>query len=622
MAFDYFKGIRLCVNLIFQHHYFMLNYNCFSIFKQYATMYLKKSIRFFCFLTIIFYFLSCQKDNVTSIIPVVDTDTLSTLPPLDLDITTKINTTVSGFVTDDNDLAVIGATVTVGTSNTVTDKYGFFEIKNALVIKEIALVKVDHPDYFKATKSFIAQSGKSAFFRIKLLPTTYIGSIDINKGGNLIQYATGFIISLPAKAILNAATNLPVEGWVDIKAKWIDPTDPATSRTMPGDLRGIDTNRQTRLLASYGMVAIELRSPSGELLKLKPGKKATLTFPIAPTLLASAPSEIPLWYFDETLGLWRQQGKAVKNGNNYIGDVSHFSFWNCDISSNFVKFNCTVTDQSGNPLPNTLVKISAVDNPQYAANDYTDTSGYVGGLIPQNKQLLLEVYDFYCPTPIFSQQINSGTTDISFGTIVVPPNQVALITGNIVNCNNLPVTDGYILLFGKGVFSRYPVDNLGNFKIHSSICTNSLLLLANDNGLSQSGLPLSLSLTPGLNNIGTISACGVSTQQFIKYTLDGVETYSLIQIGGSSTSIFGAYYFLEIYNYKIINFTDGNEVRLLTNLAIGENTEYLIASPIQVYITEDGGPGQFLAGYFSGTVLRDRLHATTVSCSFRVRRNS
>lgn len=572
-------------------------------------------------LTIIFYLISCKKADINTIIPVVDTDTISTLPPIDLDVTTKINTSVSGFVTDDNDLAINGAEVTLGTSSTITDKYGFFEIKNGLVIKEIALVKVNHPGYFNATKTFIAQSGKSAFFRIKLLPSNYIGSIDINKGGDLTQYATGFIISLPAKAILNAATNLPVEGWVDIKARWIDPTNPETSRTMPGDLRGIDTNRETRLLASYGMVAIELRSPSGELLKLKPGKKATLTFPIAPSLLATAPSEIPLWYFDETFGLWRQQGKAVKNGNNYVGEVGHFSFWNCDIFTNFVQFNCTVVDEVGNPLQNNLVKISAVDNPQYAAHDYTDSSGYVGGLIPQNKQLLLEVYNYYCPTPVYSQQINTATTDVSLGTIIIPSNKIALITGNIVNCNNVPVNDGYILLLGGGVFSRYPVDNLGNFQIHSSICPNSLLLFANDNSVSQSSLPQNLTLTPGLNNIGTISACGLNTQEYIKYTLDGEET-SLIQVGGGPNSIFGAYYFLQIYNYKIINFTEGNEVRLLTKLQIGENTEYLIASPISVYITEDGGPGQFIAGYFSGTVLRDRLHATSISCTFRVRRNS
>jgi hypothetical protein len=35
-----------------------------------------------------------------------------------------------------------------------------------------------------------------------------------------------------------------------------------------------------------------------------------------------------LWSFDEAKGLWKEEGQAIKTGSNYVGDVSHFSFWN------------------------------------------------------------------------------------------------------------------------------------------------------------------------------------------------------------------------------------------------------------------------------------------------------
>jgi hypothetical protein len=67
--------------------------------------------------------------------------------------------------------------------------------------------------------------------------------------------------------------------------------------------------------------------------KLQPGKTAKLRFTIPSSLRSTAPATIPLWSVDETTGLWKQEGSATKGTDYYEGDVSHFSFWNCDASS-------------------------------------------------------------------------------------------------------------------------------------------------------------------------------------------------------------------------------------------------------------------------------------------------
>jgi hypothetical protein len=58
----------------------------------------------------------------------------------------------------------------------------------------------------------------------------------------------------------------------------------------------------------------------------------------------------------------------IKNGSYYEGDVSHFSFWNCDDPEEAVFIEMTIRGPNGGPLPNTSVRItSATDNLQIYA---------------------------------------------------------------------------------------------------------------------------------------------------------------------------------------------------------------------------------------------------------------
>ncbi|MEI2747339.1 MAG: hypothetical protein V9E88_01095 [Ferruginibacter sp.] len=99
------------------------------------------------------------------------------------------------------------------------------------------------------------------------------------------------------------------------------------------------------LLTSYAMMAVELESAAGEKLQLKEGSEATLVFAVPAVAQSSAPASIPLWYVDEKIGLWREEGTATKQGNQYTGKVKHFSFWNCDFSTTGVTLSMTLLNQ-------------------------------------------------------------------------------------------------------------------------------------------------------------------------------------------------------------------------------------------------------------------------------------
>ena len=577
------------------------------------------------------FFFSCQKD--------LDYITTNGILP---DFTTKVNSSVSGFVTDENNAAVLGASVTAGGFSTTTDKYGYFEIKNVQVVKSAAVVTVNQPGYFKGIKTYIADDNKAAFFRIKLIPKTNVGTISASTGGN-VTLSNGLIIALPVDGVVNAGTGAAYTGAVNVAAHWIDPTASDLNQTMPGDLRGTNAAGSLKRLTTFGMAAVELTGASGELLQIATGKKATITMPIPSALLATADATIILWSFDEAKGLWKEEGTATKTGNTYVGEVSHFSFWNCDVPNNYVQFNCTVKDQSGNPIPYVAVKISVVGGGPYNARyGYTDSSGYVSGAIPDNAQLLLEVFTtYYCGTSIYSQNFTTTNVNVSLGTITVNTSQgVANVSGTVTDCSNMPVTNGYIVMLTDNLYYRYALSNTGSFNFNAALCNNSGIatFIAEDAvSLQQSSL-LTQTIASGPNAIGNLQACGVSIQQFITYTIDGgapieflYPTDSLTQysspgsnicsingsriVGGGSTEYVG-------FTFPTTGIGAGS-VQILESFNSSMLGTQTTTAGVNVNITEYGAVGEFIAGNFSGPVMSSGLPSTTynIVCGFRLRRN-
>lgn len=581
---------------------------------------------FLYFFTAILFF-SCQKDFS------LENGGGINNPP---DLSTKINSSVSGFVTDENDVAVMGATVQFGTSNITTDKYGYFQAKNVQVIKNAAFITVSKPGYFKGIKTYIAKQGKAAFFRIKLIPKTLAGNVNGGSGGT-VSLANGLSIKLPAGAVVNAASNAAYTGTVNIAAFWINPEAVDLDKIMPGDLRGINTEGAIKLLQTFGMAAVELTGASGELLQIANGQKATLTFPLPSSLSASAPATIPLWYFDETNGLWKEQGSAVKTGNTYVGDVSHFSYWNCDIPfPNAVNFDCTVRDAAGNPVRNAHVMIYYSNNQYTGCHGYTDSVGFAGGPVPANSQLIVKVLTSY-NCVVFTQAFTTTNSNISLGILTLTGSvNNAVITGNILNCSNLPVTNGYVMMFFNNEYYTYAADSVGHFYITKQFCGNNIIanFVGIDAATSQEGMISNYQLVNGANNIGNITACGTSNQVFANYSVNSTPfsitpppgfieqqpdslNFNAIRIGGWNISSGNLN-----FSFSKLNIGPGS-IQNLTSFYSQQTGQTSIPAPISVNITEYGSIGQYISGNFSGTVTGTAApnNNYSITCNFRVRRN-
>lgn len=581
-------------------------------------------------------FFSCKKN-------VDDTQITNTETP---DLSSRVHTSVSGYVLDENNAPVQAAAVKVGdaSASVQTNAYGYFEVNDVEVVKNAAVVNVSKAGYFHGIKTFAVTAGKSAFFRIKLIPKTIAGTVSSTSGGN-ITLSSGLIIGLPANGVVTASSNAAYSGNINVAVAWLNPEANDLTEIMPGDLRGLDENGAIKGLTTFGMTAVELSDDAGNLLQIASGKKATITMPLSATLSAAAPASIPLWYFNENNGLWKQEGSATKTGNTYVGEVSHFSWWNCDLPNAIVPLTFTVVDNSGNPVANAHVEITPTTSNSWShIGGYTDSTGYVSVFVTPDASYDLEIYSScssWNGTPDYTQSFSVTTTAVDLGNIVLPASITAVITGTVTDCNGNPVTNGNVLVQNGWYYQSYTLDNTGSYSFSTVLCSGStsINIIGEDLSSMQQSTMVTHTIVAGNNSIGNLQACGVSTNQFITWTTDGGSSITLTSPGDSLTQdgnpgstqfyISGANYNTSpVENIQFSMNNTGIGVGSAQNLTsfytstIGAQT--VITTPaIVVNITEYGAIGEYIAGNFSGTVLESVPPSTphTVTCSFRIRRN-
>src|SRR5215203_2434267 len=372
--------------------------------------------------------LSCQKEVKTGNPPTGGGGTGTVVNPA------PVQGNVTGKVIDNNNNAVAGATVKAGSNTTTTDSRGLFRFNNIQLDKYSAVITVENTGFFKGYRVFSASANNTNFVKLKLVPKALIGNIDAASGGS-VSLPDNSKITLPAAGVVVRSTSQSYTGSIKVYVAAIDPTSADISQIVPGSFQAIDANNYRVVLTSFGMLAVELEGSNGEQLQIATGKTAKLRFTIPSSLRSTAPATIPLWSVDETTGLWKQEGSASKGTDYYEGDVSHFSFWNCDVSTPtiFVELNLKTAEGA---LQFTPVKITRV-NGGGSSYGYTDSLGHVGGLVPKNEPLLLEVFS-NCNQAIFSQNIGpySSSTNLGTITVTIPTVNYLQITGSAVNCSN------------------------------------------------------------------------------------------------------------------------------------------------------------------------------------------
>lgn len=551
-----------------------------------------------------------------------------------------VTANVQGNIVDENNLPAAGVAITAGTSTAITDANGFFHINNASLDKNTTLVTAKKDGYFKAYRVFAATSGCNQVV-IKLIKRTLAGTVKSSSGGE-VSLSDGSKISLPANGIVNASSNSDYSGDIQVYASYINPTANDISKTIPGSFVGNDKNGKRVILSSYGMLAVELQSSSGEKLQIKQGNVATLTIPIPSSAVSSAPSTISLWYVDEQTGIWQEEGTATKSANVYTGTVKHFSFWNCDYANDGVNLSMTLQTPDNLPLVNTTVKVTATGDSASTAYGWTDSLGQVKGLVPANENLKIEVLS-YCGEVIYSQNVAAINQSTDLGIIKISGSTSSLltITGTLLNCSSAPVTKGYAIINFNGTTRYVATDANGKFTTAFTVCPNgpeTATVLGVDETDLQQGTVTTINTTLPVTNAGNITACGTSLDEFINYNIDGTS-YTITNaandsltattfitdttLGKTNTYISGVHN-IDVHNSITFTVDDANAPGTfpLAKLFVNGNNDVTLTQPFNITFTNLAGAiGEFYEGNFSGQFTDSLSQVHSISSTFKVRRN-
>ncbi|WP_412983812.1 hypothetical protein [Pontimicrobium sp. IMCC45349] len=490
-----------------------------------------KSIKNAVLLALIIFSFSCNDEELNTNTPPQGNDPDPTT--FSQNFGNEISRNFLGTVVDKNNNPIENVTITVGSSIASTDSNGVFIINNANVNERFAYIKASKAGYIHGSRAVVPSSGTNKV-TIMLLDETVIGTT--NSGSQeTFNLDNGASVSLEGEYIKEDGT--AYSGSVDVIMHHLDPEDENMSNQMPGMLYAANSQNEERMLQTYGMLAVELRGSGGEDINLAEGSTAEIRVPLATNLVASAPATIPLWYFDETHGYWIEDGQANLVGNEYVGTVTHFSFWNYDAQFPAVNLCINVVDENDNPISNLSITLTH-SNSDYlypTSSGYTNENGEVCGLVPSNETLELNAYSYDAcgSNTIYTSNIGPFSTDSTI-TIMIPiqdnPEIITeTITGNFNDCNSNPVIDGYVnLTYGNQSYIDIVDD--GNFEITLIRCAgdDTFQISGADYTNLQTTGEINYTFTTPTTNIGTITSCNDVTE-FIQFTIDGVEEHLIIE---------------------------------------------------------------------------------------------
>lgn len=378
---------------------------------------------------------------------------------------------VYGSVVDELGNFVSNVKVSNGNNSVLTDQNGVFILQSQLLDKNGAQIKFEKAGYFTIYRSVLPIKDKMVYTKLKLIPKkltqTFTASAEgvINVNGNAK-------LTIPKESVMDASGNA-YSGNVQVYAYWLDPASELTIQEMPGNLSGRNKDGKEVVLQTLGMMAVELEDPAGNPLNIATGKYAELKLPIPSVLDAQAKSSIPMWYYNAAKGGWIEEGTANRQGNFYVGQVQHFSFWNCDYPFTPILLKGRVLDHLNRAIGNANIEVMDIATGRKGYGT-TTSDGYFEGKIPASTSFNMLIGVRQCQTP-FTMQFSASTSDVDLGDIKTTLNALRIF-GKILDCSNVPVTNGYLQVWNQdSIFnsSFYTVNSLGEFDGNVLICSNS-----------------------------------------------------------------------------------------------------------------------------------------------------
>lgn len=409
-----------------------------------------------------------------------------------------ITTTVAGQVIDESGKPVQGAQIAAYGKTTVTNQYGTFLIKGVISPAKRMVVKALKKGYFDGFRAEQPAADGITQMRIGLMSNVPQGTFSASVGGTVTAPGSTASVAFPRDGYITE-NGAAYTGEVHYAVRHLDPTAPNFFDFFSGDFRGVRTDGSATEMISYGVLQVELSGANGEKLNLATGKTATISYPVPAKMTANAPAEMPLWWFEEAKEVWKEEGKAVRQGNFYVGTVSHFTPWNCDdpIPPLTVRVHVTCNNKG---VPGVLVRIGQ-------RSTWTDTNGYAEQMVPQNFGFTVKVHPEY-NDGIESSEIIAGpytseaTQQLELPLAICP----AYLTGNLYDCGDSPIDGMIIAEYARGGFT-FGFARKGGFRFRVKFGAGITLKAISPEGRESESFVLPPLGSNQEYNVGIINTC-------------------------------------------------------------------------------------------------------------------
>ena len=405
----------------------------------------------------VLFFSSCRKDDI------VDT---GTNPPA---AEVYFAADIIGKVVDQDGNIIRDAAIANDGVQVLTDANGLFRWDDLRMgANEGTFLEAKAEGYYESGYRIYAGGIYDRTIEITLVKKDVSGYVNASAGDKVIL-ESGLEIEFPANAF--STNEGEYNGLVTVHAYHLDPSEEGYLDRAPGDLSGTDDTGANYILESFGMLAVEMETADGAYVQLREGFEATITVPVDISLLSDAPATIPLWHFDETLHKWVKEGEAELINGSYVGQVSHFSWWNCDDFADAASLCIQIFDgRYQGSLEGLVVELTSES--VGTSSDVTDTEGNVSGQVPANEILQVTVYD-QCGEVVYSGTIGPYTGQENKEVIPVVLNNVDIyeFSGSVFDCETMSTLgDAIVTIFVEGNTYYVETDENGTYSVSLLIC--------------------------------------------------------------------------------------------------------------------------------------------------------
>ncbi len=352
--------------------------------------------------------------------------------------------TITGqVVSAANSTPVAGASVSTLSGATTSAGDGTFTVPAPA--SDRSLVHVEANGFAEAFPVARVTSGQSTTLGVKLLPVGATVSVAVNVGGTVTVPNSTAQVALPANGLV-PKTGGAIAGTVTVAVTPINPAvDP---NLMPGDFTGVSAGGTTPI-ESFGALVVDIRDNAGNRYNLAAGKTSTIRIPLG-TQNPNPPATIPLWFFNETTGLWVEEGTATLLGappnQYYEGTVTHFSTWNADQPALRTWVSGCVRDANGQPVVHAWVQSNGTD---YTGTDlkYTAADGSFRVGVRKGGSATISVVE-WSVSPLSFGPISSPVTVTSLATdptdFVRPLSDCLVVRPGVLTVTTLALAGGNV----------------------------------------------------------------------------------------------------------------------------------------------------------------------------------